>query len=214
MTTTTYTVTGMTCGHCVGAVTEELSGLPGVTEVSIDLVPGGGSTVTVSGGGTYCGTGSASIRADITGGLSPWDITWSDGVVQNGVASPTARLATPAVTTTYTVTAVTDRYCIGTGSGSAVITVDTVPVLTGLSVSPGTIPFGGMATISFSVSGAAGWTLSSAFGNAISPAEGTTNGVLQATYDATTGNGNDTITLTATNHCDSVQATTTIVVTP
>ena len=48
MTTTTYTVTGMTCGHCVGAVTEELSGLPGVTEVSIDLVPDGGSTVTVS----------------------------------------------------------------------------------------------------------------------------------------------------------------------
>jgi copper chaperone len=48
MTTTTYTVTGMTCGHCVGAVTEELSGLPGVTEVSIDLVPDGRSTVTVS----------------------------------------------------------------------------------------------------------------------------------------------------------------------
>ena len=48
MITTTYTVTGMTCGHCVGAVTKELSGLPGVTEVSIDLVPGGGSPVTVS----------------------------------------------------------------------------------------------------------------------------------------------------------------------
>lgn len=48
MTTTTYTVTGMTCGHCVGAVTRELSRLPGVTEVSIDLVPNGGSTVTVS----------------------------------------------------------------------------------------------------------------------------------------------------------------------
>jgi copper chaperone CopZ len=48
MTTTTYTVTGMTCGHCVGAVTQELSGLPGVTEVAIDLVPEGGSMVTVS----------------------------------------------------------------------------------------------------------------------------------------------------------------------
>ena len=48
MTTTTYTVTGMTCGHCVGAVTKELSGLPGVTEVAIDLVPEGLSTVTVS----------------------------------------------------------------------------------------------------------------------------------------------------------------------
>lgn len=48
MTTTTYTVTGMTCGHCVGAVTKELSGLPGVIEVAIDLVPDGGSAVTVS----------------------------------------------------------------------------------------------------------------------------------------------------------------------
>ena len=48
MTTTTYTVTGMTCGHCVGAVSRELSGLPGVTEVTIDGVPGGGSLVTVS----------------------------------------------------------------------------------------------------------------------------------------------------------------------
>ena len=48
MPTTTYTVTGMTCGHCVGTVTKELSGLPGVTEVTIDLVPDGGSAVTVS----------------------------------------------------------------------------------------------------------------------------------------------------------------------
>lgn len=51
MTTTTYTVTGMTCGHCVAAVTEELSVLPGVTEVAIGLVPEGLSTVTVSSSG-------------------------------------------------------------------------------------------------------------------------------------------------------------------
>lgn len=51
MTTSTYTVTGMTCGHCVAAVTQELSGLPGVTEVAIDLVPAGLSMVTVSSAG-------------------------------------------------------------------------------------------------------------------------------------------------------------------
>ncbi|HYO85962.1 MAG TPA: heavy-metal-associated domain-containing protein [Dermatophilaceae bacterium] len=51
MTTTTYTLTGMTCGHCVAAVTEELSVLPGVTEVAIGLVPEGLSTVTVSSSG-------------------------------------------------------------------------------------------------------------------------------------------------------------------
>jgi copper chaperone CopZ len=38
--TSTYTVTGMTCGHCVQAVTGELSGLPGVDAVQIDLATG------------------------------------------------------------------------------------------------------------------------------------------------------------------------------
>ena len=47
-TTTTYTVAGMTCGHCVSAVTEEISKLPGVTDVSIDLVAGGNTPVTVT----------------------------------------------------------------------------------------------------------------------------------------------------------------------
>ena len=40
-TTTTYTVVGMTCGHCVSAVTEEVSELPGVTGVDVDLASGG-----------------------------------------------------------------------------------------------------------------------------------------------------------------------------
>ncbi|WP_425307702.1 heavy-metal-associated domain-containing protein [Ammonicoccus fulvus] len=35
MTTTNYTVTGMTCGHCVNAVTEEVSALEGVTGVNV-----------------------------------------------------------------------------------------------------------------------------------------------------------------------------------
>ena len=40
MTTSTYTVTGMTCGHCVNAVTEEVTALPGVTAVDVDLASG------------------------------------------------------------------------------------------------------------------------------------------------------------------------------
>lgn len=43
-----YPVTGMTCEHCVHAVTSELGGLPGVSEVGVDLVPGGVSLVTVT----------------------------------------------------------------------------------------------------------------------------------------------------------------------
>jgi copper chaperone len=48
MTSTTYAVTGMTCEHCVHAVTEELTHLGGVAGVTVDLVPGGESTVTVT----------------------------------------------------------------------------------------------------------------------------------------------------------------------
>ena len=43
--TTTYTVTGMTCGHCVQAVTGELGALPGVDAVQVDL---GTGAVTVT----------------------------------------------------------------------------------------------------------------------------------------------------------------------
>jgi copper chaperone len=36
----TWTVTGMTCEHCVASVTEEVSALPGVTVVDVDLDTG------------------------------------------------------------------------------------------------------------------------------------------------------------------------------
>ncbi len=48
MATATYLVDGMTCGHCAHAVTAELSVLTGVSGVSVDLVPGGSSPVTVT----------------------------------------------------------------------------------------------------------------------------------------------------------------------
>ncbi len=41
MSTSTYTVVGMTCGHCVNAVTGEVAQLPGVTAVDVDLASGG-----------------------------------------------------------------------------------------------------------------------------------------------------------------------------
>ena len=47
MTSATYQVTGMTCEHCVHAVTGELKNL-GVSEVRVGLVPGGLSAVTVT----------------------------------------------------------------------------------------------------------------------------------------------------------------------
>ena len=40
MTTSTYTVSGMTCGHCVASVTEEVSEIPGVDDVQVELESG------------------------------------------------------------------------------------------------------------------------------------------------------------------------------
>jgi copper chaperone len=45
MTTSTYTVTGMTCSHCVASVSEEVGAIEGVTAVAVDLPTG---AVTVS----------------------------------------------------------------------------------------------------------------------------------------------------------------------
>ena len=47
-TTATFSVTGMTCAHCVAAVTEEVSRLDGVSAVAVDLNAGGDSRVTVT----------------------------------------------------------------------------------------------------------------------------------------------------------------------
>jgi copper chaperone len=45
MTTRTYTVTGMTCSHCVNSVGTEIRQISGVTEVEVDLSSG---SVTVT----------------------------------------------------------------------------------------------------------------------------------------------------------------------
>lgn len=48
MTTETYDVTGMTCGHCVASVKEEVGALDGIADVEVVLKKGGASRVTVS----------------------------------------------------------------------------------------------------------------------------------------------------------------------
>ncbi len=48
MSTTTVSISGMTCGHCVDSVTEELKSINGVQNVTVDLNKGGISTATVT----------------------------------------------------------------------------------------------------------------------------------------------------------------------
>ncbi|MBA2416675.1 MAG: heavy-metal-associated domain-containing protein [Geodermatophilaceae bacterium] len=59
MSTSTYTVVGMTCSHCVSSVTEEVSQVPGVRDVDVNLDTGG---LTVSSDTTI---DAAAVRAAV-----------------------------------------------------------------------------------------------------------------------------------------------------
>jgi len=89
-------------------------------------------TSVVSGSATICNGGTTTIQAALTG-TGPWNLTWSDGTNQNGVASsPATRNVSPSATTTYTATALSDANCTaqaGDRTGSAVVTVNSLPTV-------------------------------------------------------------------------------------
>ena len=60
--TTIISVSGMTCGHCVSAVSEELEALDGVEAVNVDLNAGGISTVTITSSGELSPAGPRGSR--------------------------------------------------------------------------------------------------------------------------------------------------------
>lgn len=51
MTQTDIAVRGMTCGHCVAAVTEELKTIDGVQDVQVELHEGGDSPLRITSAG-------------------------------------------------------------------------------------------------------------------------------------------------------------------
>jgi PGAP1-like protein/IPT/TIG domain/Bacterial TSP3 repeat len=105
--------------YSVSATVGGCNSQPATTNVLVRTLP----TALVSGSQQICPAGQASIHAALTG-EAPWRITWSDGNVQTGIAaSPDARVVMPGTATSYSVAAVTDAFCQGTASGSAVITL-------------------------------------------------------------------------------------------
>ena len=108
--------------------------------VRVDVSTGGVATAAVTGGGSICQGGSTIIQAYLTG-MAPWSITWSDNVTQTGIlTSPAMRGVSPAATTTYTVTAVSDANGPGASSGSATVTVNPVPVLPYITAPAAVLP--------------------------------------------------------------------------
>ncbi len=93
-------------------------------------------TATVSGDTMICQGDSTPVQVVLTG-IGPWNVDWSDGVSTNGVGTngpgtqTYTRWVNPTVTTTYTVTHLTDvNGCVAQTNelnGSATITLDTIP---------------------------------------------------------------------------------------
>ena len=74
MSTQTFHVDGMTCGHCVAAVTAELTAIAGDASVDVVLGDGGPSTVTIT-SGTPLSDEQVADALDEAGGYTLHDVT-------------------------------------------------------------------------------------------------------------------------------------------
>jgi YD repeat-containing protein len=116
------------------------------------------AAATVSGGGSIISGQTAQIIADLLG-TAPWSITWSDGVTETATQAHWTRNVTPSVTTTYTITNVTDATsCSGSRGGSAIVNVQSCgasAVVTGSA----TITSGQATPIFADFTGTAPWNI-------------------------------------------------------
>ena len=150
-------------------------------------------TATVSGGGEICQGGSKQIFAALTG-TGPWNVTWSDGVVQSSGVSLATRTVSPSATTVYTVLNVLDASCSGAGSGSATVTVG-LPVAAPTITAPASAAVGATGLTASVVDHAAStyqWALT---GGTITSGQGTP----QITFDAGVPGTTMVLSVTETN---------------
>src|SRR5690606_29439532 len=116
-------------------------------------------TIALSGDAEICAGESSSLAVTLTG-TAPWSITYTDGttpVTVNGIAaSPHTITVSPASTSTYTLTAVSDAHCNAISMpGNAVVTVHPLPtaVISGNT----TICVGSLANLSVALTGVQPW---------------------------------------------------------
>ncbi|OWY25168.1 hypothetical protein BVG80_03630 [Sphingobacteriales bacterium TSM_CSM] len=87
-------------------------------------------TAALTGNADICAGEQATLTFTLTGN-QPWNITYADNFGNNttvsATASPFTVTVTPSLSTTYSLAGITDAHCTGTTSGSAAITVHSLP---------------------------------------------------------------------------------------
>ncbi|NMM49330.1 beta strand repeat-containing protein, partial [Marinigracilibium pacificum] len=150
--TATYSILNVTSVSSGCTTSSNVSGTPTVT---VNPVPDG----SMSGGGTICSGGSASLTFNLSSGSSPYDVVYTDGITNytaNNITNGTSVSVSPTLTTTYSIVSVTDNNgCTDpTPTGSATVTVS--PTVSGsLGVNASIICNGESVDLSFSLSGSA-----------------------------------------------------------
>ncbi len=151
-------ITGITAGSVTFTFTETATGCSSTSPaVTVHPLPTG----VISDNTAICAGLSANFTVTLTG-TAPWSLIYSDGttpVTVSGInASPYSISVSPASTSTYTLTAVSDANCDATSlTGSAVVTILPLPTAT-LSGNT-TICIGSSANLSVALTGAQPWTI-------------------------------------------------------
>jgi type IX secretion system substrate protein/beta-propeller repeat-containing protein len=97
------------------------------TAVTVNSLP----AAVISGTTSICNGSTANITINFSNAPGPYSFTYNPGgIVVNNSVNPAVIMVSPASTTTYTLVAVSNANCAGTVSGSATITVNSLPSAT------------------------------------------------------------------------------------
>ncbi len=151
-------ITGISAGSATFTFTESGTGCVSTSSaVTVHSLPTG----VISDNSAICAGQSSTFRVTLTG-TAPWSVTYTDGITPVTISgintSPHTFTVAPSVTSTYTLTAVSDAYCNATSlSGSAVVTVNPLP--TAAISGNTTICVGSSANLSVALTGTQPWSI-------------------------------------------------------
>ncbi|MFM7854751.1 MAG: hypothetical protein ACKO96_23205, partial [Flammeovirgaceae bacterium] len=150
--TRTYTITGLSdAAGCIGPAGSNVT-------ITVNTPP---SSAILSGTATICAGQSTNLSVNIVDGTSPFSFILSGVGTISGYTSGSAISVSPATTTSYSITGnVTDANgCTVAGTGTALVTVNPLPVAT-VSALPTALCAGGSSTLTFNLAGTAPFDVS------------------------------------------------------